>query len=155
MEQTHFRLFRLLIAKSIAETFFVGTLAVVFFYTAFPPHFHGWGEATPDAIAGWVVNRSAPWRRVELQLFVDGNFVTSGIANLPRPDVVAAGWSKDEWHGYAFAPPPLTVGIHEARVYAIHESGGGIRRTLQLVGNPIRFEFHENGKLSEVIVARP
>ncbi len=151
MNQT--RLFRLLIAKSIIETFFVGTLAVVFFYTAFPPQFHGWGEATPDSIAGWAVNHSAPWDRVELQLFVDGKFVASGTANLSRPDVVAAGWSKDEWHGYAFSAPPLSVGDHEARVYAIHESGGGIRQTLQLVGNPIRFSFHANGKLSELTSA--
>lgn len=150
MGYMHFKLFRLLIAKSVAETLFVSTLAVVFFYTNFPPQFHGWGEATPEAIAGWAVNRSAPWDRVKLQLFIDGNFVADGTANLSRPDVVTAGWSKDEWHGYAFPAPQLSVGVHEAHVYAIHGTGDGSRRTLQLVGNPIRFVFHENGRLSEL-----
>jgi hypothetical protein len=151
----HFKLFRLLIAKSVAETFFVGTLAIIFFYTNFPPHFQGWGEATPEAIAGWAVNRSAPWDRVKLQLFIDGNFVADGTANLSRPDVVTAGWSRDEWHGYAFPAPPLSAGIHEAHVYAVHGSGDGSRRTLQLVGNPIWFEFHENGTLTQLTSNKP
>ena len=155
MGYMHFKLFRLLIAKSVAETLFVSTLAVVFFYTNFPPQFHGWGEATPEAIAGWAVNRSAPWDRVKLQLFIDGNFVADGTANLSRPDVVTAGWSKDEWHGYAFPAPRLSVGIHEAHVYAVYGSGDGSRRTLQLVGNPIRFVFHENGRLTGLSNSEP
>jgi hypothetical protein len=155
MGHLHFKLFRLLIAKSVAETLFVSALAVIFFYTNFPPHFQGWGEATPEAIAGWAVNQSAPWDRVKLQLFIDGNFVADGLANLSRPDVVTAGWSKDEWHGYAFPAPRLSVGIHEAHVYAVHASGNGSRQTLQLVGNPIRFVFHENGKLTESTSNKP
>ena len=150
MGEKHVKLYRLLIAKSVAETVFVGALAVIFFFSSFPPKFQGWGEATPDSIAGWAVNRSAPWDRVRLQLFIDGNFVAEGIANLPRPDVMAAGWAQDQWHGYAFVAPALTAGPHEAHVYAIHASGDGTHRTLQLVGNPIRFMFHENGKLSQM-----
>ncbi len=149
-DDTRFKLFRLLIAKGILEILFVGALAVTFFYVSFPPHFHGWGEATSDSIAGWVVNESAPWDRVELQLFIDGKFVANGVANLPRPDVLAAGWSRDQWNGYQFRLPPLSEGVHEARVYAIHPSSAGIRRTLQQVGNPIRFVLNEKGKLSQV-----
>jgi len=155
MGHMHFNLFRLLIAKSVAETLFVSVLAVVFFYTNFPPHFQGFGEATPESIAGWAINRSAPWDRVKLQLFIDGNFVADGTANLSRPDVVTAGWSKDEWHGYAFPAPPLDVGVHEAHVYAVHGSGDGSRRTLQLVGNPIRFLVYENGKLTQLTGNKP
>jgi hypothetical protein len=155
MDHMHFKLFRLLITKSVAETLFISTLAIIFFYTSFPPHFQGWGEATSEAIAGWAVNRSAPWDRVKLQLFIDGNFVADGTANLSRPDVVMAGWSKDEWHGYVFPAPRLSVGIHEAHVYAVHGDGAGSRRTLQLVGNPIRFVFHENGKLTELTSSKP
>ena len=150
MDQNRLNLFRLLVAKSIAETILIGTLAIAFFLTAFPPYFHGWGEATPDAIAGWVVNDAKPWDRVEVQLFIDGQLVAHGVANLSRPDVLAAGWSKDEWHGYAFKLSGLPAGSHEARVYAIHESGGGVRRTLQLVGNPIRFSVDKDGKLVDL-----
>lgn len=155
MDRSSLRLFQILIAKSIAETLLVGTLAVIFFFTTLPPYFHGWGEAAPEAIVGWVVNDSQPWDRVEVQLFIDGQFIANGVANLPRPDVMAAGWSKDQWHGYAFFPRLLTAGIHEARVYAIHESGGGVRKTLQLVGNPIRFASDESGKLADLTNLKP
>lgn len=151
MDKTSLRLFHILIAKSIAETLFVSILAVAFFFGAFPPHFHGWGEATPEVIAGWAVNSAAPWERVEVQLFIDGRFIASGVANLSRPDVERAGWSRDEWHGYVFAVPTLTVGVHEASVYAIHESEGGLRKSLQLLGYPIRFAVDENGKLTDLV----
>ena len=139
-----------LIAKSIAETILVGTLAVLFFFNSFPPYFQGWGEATSVGISGWVVNRASPWQRVEIQLFIDGKLVANGTANLSRSDVLAAGWSRDAWHGYTFLVRPLQAGIHEARVYAMHESGGGTRRTLQLVGDPIHFSVDENGKLTDL-----
>lgn len=139
-----------LILKSLADTLFVGILALVFYFTAFPPHFYGWGEARSDGIGGWVVDNSRPWERVRVQLFVDGTFVADAVANVSRPDVVAAGWAKDEWHGYAFKPPAINAGIHEARIYAIHKSLGGRRQTLQLVGNSIVFEMDHQGKLTEI-----
>ena len=84
------------------------------------------------------MDNAEPWQRVEVQLFVDGNFAGTQVAQLSRPDVSAAGWAKDEWHGYEFVLDGLSVGTHEARVYALHRSGE--RNTLQLLGNPIRFE---------------
>lgn len=133
------RLTHLLIAKSLAELVFVSVLALVFYLTAFPTHYRGWGEATARGIEGWAVNDRSPWERVEVYLFVDGRFVARQTANLSRPDVRAAGYARDEWHGYAFELPPLEDGEHEASVYAIHGSGGGARYTLQLLGKPISF----------------
>ena len=134
------KLVNLLIAKSILETIFVGTIAVVTYVKLFPPTFHGWGEAVPatQSISGWAVDNADPWRRVEVQLFIDGKFVGTGVAQLSRPDVMAAGWAKDEWHGYEFVLTGLSDGMHEARVYALHRNGD--RYTLQLLGNPITFE---------------
>ncbi len=88
-------LIHILIGKSILETIFVGALAVLTFINILPPYFHGWSEVTNTGISGWVVNDAAPWDRVEVQLFVDGKFVASGVANESRPDVMAAGWSKE------------------------------------------------------------
>jgi len=150
MNKARLRLLYTLIAKSLADTLFVGALALVFYFTAFPPNFYGWGEARFDGIAGWVVDDSRPWERVRVQLFVDGKFVADGVANISRPDVLAAGWAKDEWHGYAFKPIGINPGLHEARVYAIHASKDGLRQTLQLVGNPILFELDDKGILTEV-----
>lgn len=141
------RLVNLLIAKSILETILVGAIAVVVYLNAFPPTFHGWGEAVAGSksISGWVVNDADPWGRVEVQLFVDGKLTGTQVAHLSRPDVVAAGWSRDEWHGYSFVVDGLTPGTHEARVYAVHSSSNGARYTLQLLGDPIKFEVKGDG----------
>jgi hypothetical protein len=140
----------ILIVKSVLETALVGAIAVLFFIEAFPPYFHGWGEATSHSIAGWAVNNGTPWERVEVQLFIDGAFVATQKASLPRPDILAAGWSRDQWHGYEFDVPSLTVGEHEARVYALHSSSDGIHQTLQLLGDPISFRRNDDGTLSDL-----
>ena len=134
------QLTNVLIAKSIIETILVGTIAVVVYVKAFPPTFRGWGEAVAESqsISGWVVDDADAWRRVEVQLFIDGKFIATQVAQLSRPDVVTAGWAKDEWHGYSFDVTGLAAGTHEARVYALHQSDN--RYTLQLLGDPIRFE---------------
>ena len=141
------RLVNLLIAKSVLETVLVGTIALVVYLKAFPPTFHGWGEAVTasQSIAGWVVSDAEPWRRVEVQLFVDGKFMGTQVAYLSRPDVAAAGWSRDEWHGYSFQLSGLSAGAHEARVYALHPGSNGERYTLQMLGDPIKFDVKEDG----------
>ncbi len=144
------QLVNLLIAKSVLETILVATIALVVYLKAFPPNFHGWGEAVTasQSIAGWVVSDADPWRRVEVQLFVDGKLVGTQVASLSRPDVLAAGWSRDEWNGYSFPVAGLSPGVHEARVYALHSSGKGARYTLQLLGDPIQFEVRTDGSWS-------
>lgn len=141
------QLVNLLIAKSILETVLVGTIAVVFYVKAFPPSYRGWGEAVAESqtIAGWAVNNADPFQRVEVQLFIDGTFRNKQIATYSRPDVVAAGWAKDEYHGYAFTTPKMDAGIHEARVYALHSNGEGESYTLIMLGDPIRFEIKNDG----------
>lgn len=141
------KLFNVLIAKSILETIVVGAIAVVVHMNAFPPVFQGWGEAVVEnqTIQGWVVNYTKPWDRVEVQLFVDGRFRGRQEATHSRVDIVSAGWSRDEYHGYGFDVPEMEPGVHEARVYALHGSGGGARYTLQLIGDPIKFRIHNDG----------
>ena len=139
-------LVNLIIAKSILETVLVGTIAVVVYTRVFPPTFHGWGEAVVEArsISGWVIDDADPWRRVEVQLFIDGKFVGTQVAQLSRPDVLSAGWGKDEWHGYSFVVNGLGEGMHEAKVYALHQSGE--KYTLQLLGYAIRFQVETDGR---------
>jgi hypothetical protein len=141
------QLVNVLIGKSIAETILVGAIAVVAYLSAFPPTFHGWGEAVAESrsIAGWAVNDVDAGQRLQIQVFIDGKPGEEQVANLSRPDVVAAGWAKDEWHGYNFALPSLPAGNHEARVYVRHESGGATRYTLQLLGDPITFVVNADG----------
>jgi hypothetical protein len=155
MERARLTLFHTLIAKSLAETCFVGVLALGFFVTMFPPHLRGSGEAAPTAIAGWVVDDSAPWERVGVQLYIDGRFVANGVANISRRDVLEAGMSKDEWHGFAFAFPTLGVGTHEARVYANRTDTNGSYKTQQLVGNAILFSVDKAGNVEDLSRRRP
>ena len=134
------RLTNFLIGKSILEALFVGTLAIAFYLTAFTPFFRGSLDlADARSIAGWAVSQADPQSHVEVQLYIDARFAGNGRANLARPDVKAAGRAADENHGFAFETPPLAAGQHEARVYAVHSSGEGQRRTLQLIGKPLVF----------------
>ena len=143
MPITNKKLVHVLIGKSVIETLLIGTLAVFTFILVFPPHFHGWGEVTSDAISGWAVNDAEPYQRVPVQLFVNGQFVAATVADLSRPDVSAAGWARDAWHGYTFTLPSLPQGRHEARIYALHDSGNGKRKSLQLLGDPLTFTINE------------
>lgn len=145
------RLVHFLIGKSIVETLLVGALAVFTFITVLPPYFHGWAEVTDSGISGWAVNNRAPWERVEVQLFVDGAFAADTIAKDSRPDVSAAGWAKDEWHGYTFKVTSLPAGRYEARIYALKGSGDDTRKSLQLLGTPIRFAVGSDGKPTPIL----
>jgi len=147
-------LVHVLIGKSILETLFVGSLAVIAFLSVLPPYFHGWGEVTDNGIAGWAVDNGSPWERVEVQLFIDGKFFGTVVANRSRPDVSAAGWALDEWHGYSFIVNSLNAGPHEARVYASRNSGNATRKSLQLLGTPMPFIVGTDGKLQPLAAAK-
>lgn len=139
----------LLFASLNAALLLVGAAAVGLYAAMFPPCFRGAGEVTRDGkVAGWVVNKFEPAERVEVQVYLDGRFMAGGVADLPRGDVVAAGYARDEWCGYGFNIPPLAEGEHEVNVYAMYKVGGGAYRTLQLVGNPLRFRVAEGGRVS-------
>ena len=136
-----------LLALLAGATLALGALAVGARAVFFPPRFRGFGEVTADGrVAGWVVDgRGAAARPVEVQLYVDGRFVSARAADLPRPDVSAAGRARDEHCGYSFTLPALAAGAHEARVYAAHAVAGGAYRTLQQTGAPLRFTVDASG----------
>lgn len=135
------RLQTLLLAKLTLDLLFVAALAVYTHAVAFHPFFSGSLDSADAAgVRGWVVDRTQPGAAVEVQLYVDGRFVSEALADRPRPDVSAKGFAPDERHGYVFTlDPPLVSGGHEARVYAVHASRGGARRTLQQIGSAFRF----------------
>ena len=138
-----------LLALLIGATVLTGALAVGARSVFFPPRFRGFGEVTAGGrVAGWVVDeRAVASRPVEVQLYIDGAFAAAAAADLPRPDVVAAGQARDERCGYSFALPTLDAGEHEARVYAAHATGGGVYRTLQQTGAALRFVVGEDGRI--------
>lgn len=141
------KLVHLLIGKSIFEGLLITSCSVAFYLISTNPYMQGWLDcANDEVVAGWAVDESNPSARVELQLFVDGEFVEDRRAAEFRPDVHAANRADDDWHGFIFKTPALHDGEHEARVYAVHERGSGVRRTLQLIGKPLRFRIKGGGK---------
>jgi hypothetical protein len=140
-------LVQVLIVKSILEAILVVSLAGFAFINLRPPYFQGEAKITNNEISGWVVNSKAPGERVEVQLFVDGKFIASAVANQSqRGSVVMPAGATDEAHGYTFPLELLNSGVHEARIFALHGGRDGSRKTLRLVGVPVSFTIEPNGK---------
>lgn len=131
---------RLLIAKSVLDVLVLGIVSLSFYYSAFSPSLRGsLEEAGPEWIKGWAVDLSNKNKRLEVHLYVNGKFVESRTADFANPAIATANIAVDPNHGFLFYTPPLDPGSHEARVYAVHESGEGQRRTLQQLGEALTF----------------
>ncbi len=136
------KLIHLLISKSIAEALLVAAIAIGFYFATSNPDLRGVLDvANAETVNGWAVDEARPWTRVEVQLFIDNEFVADKNAAEFRPDVHSAKRAEDDWHGFVFDTPPLPAGEHEARVYALLPNAAGTRRTLQLIGKPFRFHI--------------
>ena len=141
------KLGHLLIGKSMAEALLITAVSVGFYFVTTNPHLRGTLDVADSvAISGWAVDEVQPSVRVEVQLYVDGSFVADRAAAEFRPDVHQATRAEDDWHGFVFKTPALQTGEHEVRVYAVHASGSGARRILQLIGRPMRFRVPESDK---------
>ena len=129
-----------LAVKSVLDVLLAAALAVGFYYVAFSPSVDGsLDEAGPEWVRGWAVDHASPDKHVEVQLYINGRFADNRLADYSYPSLVEKGLTKDARHGFLFYTPPLDPGEYEARVYAVHESGRGARRTLRLLGEPLRF----------------
>ena len=141
------KLGHLLIAKSMAEALLISAVSVGFYFVTTNPYLRGVLDyADSQTVAGWAVDEVQPAARVEVQLYIDGIFVADRAAGEFRPDLREAKRAADDWHGFVFNVPPIPPGEHEARVYAVHSSGAGARRTLQLIGKPLRFRVSRSGE---------
>jgi hypothetical protein len=128
----------------MAEALLVTAVAVGFYFATTNRHLTGVLDgADRRTVSGWAVDAGQPAARVEVQLFIDDRFVGDAVAAEFRPDLREAHRAEDDWHGFIFQTPALAVGEHEARVYALHSSGSGARRTLQLIGKPFRFRVDQ------------
>ena len=124
------------VAKLTLDLLFVCGLALYTYADTYRNTFNGSLEhADARSVRGWVVDESRPDVPVVVQLFVDGRFVVAGRADRPGPDARGDGAGR----GFSFEFEPPLDGEHEVRVYAVRESRGGSRLTLQQVGAPRAF----------------
>jgi hypothetical protein len=131
---------KLLIGKSICEGVLVTTVAAGLFLVTTNSRLQGGlDHADARTISGWAIDNSNPGSDVEVQLFIDDNFIEERTANESRSDVRQRNGGSDDPHGFVFKTPQLAAGEHEARVYILHRGVTPSRRTLQIIGNPIRF----------------
>ena len=138
--QSKSKLGNLLIAKSMAEALLITAVSVGFYFVTTNPYLRGTLDyADNQTVAGWAVDEGQPAARVEVQLSIDGIFVADQSAGEFRPDLRPAKRAEDDYHGFVFKLPPIPSGEHEARVYGAPANGAGARRTLQLIGKPLRF----------------
>jgi hypothetical protein len=145
--QSKSKLGHLLIAKSMAEAVLITAVSVGFYFVTTNPYLRGTLDyADNQTVAGWAVDEGQPAARVEVQLYLDGIFVGDQAAGEFRPDLQAAKRAEDDYHGFVFKLPIIPPGDHEARVYATHAGGNGVRRTLQLIGKPLRFRVTGSDK---------
>ena len=130
---TRRRLARLIAAKLTLDLLFVVALAAYTHAVTFRASFKGEVEqADSRVVRGWVSDDSYPGAPVEVQLFVDGQFVVAAVADEPRPDAVG-----NARRGFVFEFGRERYGEHEARVYAVRAERGGARRTLRQIGEPV------------------
>jgi hypothetical protein len=121
------RLLRALIAKSALEIAAICAIASLAAFSNFNPLVRGAVDvANQQQIAGWALDPLAPGEAVEVQLFIDGQFVARARADQRRDDLVTADVANAPHHGFRFAIEPLALraGPHAARVYALREAAG-------------------------------
>jgi hypothetical protein len=85
-------------------------------------------------VAGWAYDPREPNAHLEVQLFIDGQLVTSRRADERRDDLVTAGAAMNAMHGFSFSVPELRLatGRHRVEVYAVR-AGGGRNKSLLIL----------------------
>ena len=135
------RLSRALLAKSLLELAFVCGLVVYAAFANFHPLVRGAIDLADETrVAGWAHDPLKAGDVLEVQLFIDDQFVAAQRANESRPDLVAARVAAHPDHGFSFRLAPLTPGRHTAQVYAVRPSFGSSKTLLPLAKTPLVFE---------------
>ena len=90
--------------------------------------------ADATRVAGWAYDPREPDVRLEVQLFIDGQWVASHRADEQRDDLVKASAAADTLHGFTFSVPTLqlTPGKHQVTVYVMRAGGGNNKMLLAL-----------------------
>lgn len=120
------QLLHALLAKSFVEIALVCAVATLAAFANFSPLLRGAIDvADGRRIAGWAYDPSAPAEALEVQLFIDDQFIATRRAAEARADLVRAGATRYAQHGFTFSLTELGLapGTHSAQVYAVRNSG--------------------------------
>ena len=132
------RLAQLVAVKLALDLLFVCGLAIYTHAVTYRSGFDGALEhADGQGVSGWVVDLEQQSAPVEVQLFLDGRFAAATLASEPAPSDSARRGRR----AFVFQFGQPRNGEHEARVYAVRVGRGGMRRMLQQIGEPLRFDW--------------
>lgn len=138
------KLLRAIIAKSFVEVVLVCVVASLAAFTTFSPQLRGAIDvADQTRLAGWVNDPRLPETPLEVQLFIDGKFIASRLADDRRDDLVSAGVTEKPNHGFSFelAEFKLPAGEHSAQVFAVRDAAGESKILLPVTAAPRRFQI--------------
>lgn len=138
------KLLRAVIAKSFVEVILVCAIASLAAFTTFSPQLRGAIDVADQArIAGWVNDPRTPKVALEVQLFIDGKFVASQLADRGREDLVSAGVTKTANHGFSFDSGQLNLstGEHSVQVFAVRDAAGESKILLPVTTSPRTFQI--------------
>ena len=138
------KLLQAIIAKAGLEfLLIIGAVSLAAYSHLNPPIRGAIDVAGPQHIAGWAYDPREPNANLEVQLFIDGRFVATRMADEPREDLVTAGAAENAQHGFNFAleTPGLTLGKHLVNVYAVRPGGARNKSLLSLTKKTYEFEI--------------
>lgn len=136
------RLLRAVVAKSFVEIALVCVAATLAAFSNFSPLLRGAIDVADAArIAGWAHDPHAPEEALEVQLFIDNQFVATQRAAERRDDLVQAGATRHARHGFTFLLTELRLapGRHSAQVYAVRNAGAEHKVLLPLARSQATF----------------
>lgn len=138
------KLLRAILAKSFVEVILVCVVVTLAAFSTFSPQLRGAIDvADQTQISGWVNDPRLPEMALEVQLFIDGKFIASQLADDRRDDLVSAGVTTRPNHGFNFALEPfkLPAGEHSAQVFAVRDAAGASKILLPVTAEPRTFQI--------------
>jgi hypothetical protein len=136
------RLVKLIAAKLTLDLLFVCGLAVYTHAVTYRSGFDGeLIHADGQTISGWVADLEQQGAPVEVQLFLNGRFAATTLADEPVSDAAPSYSARSGRRAFVFQFAQPRYGEYEARVYAVRVGRGGARRTLQQIGVPLSFKL--------------
>lgn len=144
MDSTATKLLRAIIGKSFVEVALVCVVASLAAFTTFSPQLRGAIDvADQTRVAGWVNDPRLPETALEVQLFIDGKFIASRLADDRRDDLVSAGVTTSPNHGFSFDLESfkLPAGEHSAQVFAVRDAAGASKILLPVTAVSRKFQI--------------
>lgn len=110
-------------------------------------------SATATRVIGWACDTRLPDSAVRIDILVDDTLIASATADLPRPDIVAAGIGTTGRYGFDFSLPQPLDEAQLARVQALAVTADGRQRALLRIGQPEKAEEAAEAQAQKMLVS--